>query len=235
MRKTVAIAISFILIMLIVTPTKASFSKVIEDDKGDVISVLTNGTTSKPDVDIKKLTYYQYDNGRVVLSLQVYGEIDPNSEYWILLSTSDGKENATYLITYTQNPVLLENESSESVLVMKGDIDKVLDNSTFEEINKDTLRVTFYLLSPKESLTGIEAITFCGEQMSGEWIPLYMDELNYTTEQSQSQQNQNQNGGDQGGGQNNEGGEKKSPGFEIIILLAAVFISALILIRKKKL
>ena len=235
MRKSVAIAISFILIMLIVTPTKASFSKVIEDEKGDVISFLTNGTTSKPDVDIKKLTYYQYDDGRVILSLQVYGKIDQTCMYEIDFNTTDGENTAYYSIFYTKNPLLMMEGMKPCVVRSKGEKEDILtDENLFTIIDEDTLRISFSLFDSNEKVVDIVG-TSANIPTSENDIDIGMDNITFHNEEWQTQQQDGQQNEENQQNQQNQDEEKESPGFEIILLLTAVFISILILIGKKKL
>jgi hypothetical protein len=123
------------------------------------------------------------------------------------------------------------------VEVAKGNISKIIDNAKFEKVKENTLRVTFDLLSPKESLRKVGVMTI-GYEWSNSfnfWIPNYLDMLNYTIEQNQSQQTNNENQSQPTSSDNQQNNNQGSPGFEAILLLPAILVVLLILRNKKNL
>jgi len=252
MHKIAIISTALVLAVLFAIPAKAGYVRVFEDEKGDVIDLWTNNTVSKAGTDIKKLKYYQYNSGKVAVSLEVYGKIDPSTWYTIYLCTTEGDEKADYQITYIPSgnlresfekareelPEELEGVAAieDGVVVEKGDINKTLDHKT--EIIKtgedgDTLRITFDLVSPKESLESIDVMTVGFEwyELGGtsEWFPHYVDFLNCTVEQNQSHQT---NSGKQNQPSNNENQRSNRGGLGTgaIIMLPAVLVVLLILV-----
>jgi len=241
MRKIEIITVVLTLLVLLAMPSKAS-PLVFEDEKGDVIDGITNSTVSKSGADIKRLIYSQYDSGKVIISLEVYGEIDPYTYYTIALTTVEGNKKIGYAIAYLKSEEIAKslelNETVNKVLAVENES---LDETTsldhkFEIINEDTLRVTFNLLSPEESISEIAVITMGLEWNQGlnGWLPRYMDLLNCTVEQSQPQQTDNENQ-TQPSNNENQQNNKGSPGFEAILLLPAILIALLILRNKKNL
>jgi len=225
--------VALLSILVILSPAMASFSKTITDEKGDVEGL--TGKVNMPNIDIEKVTYYQYSNGRVVISLKVYGEIDPNSVYSLYMNTTDGNIRVMYDIVYTQNPYVLENQSEVSIIEMtKGDEYKEIDGD-FDIINDDTLRITFDLDNKNEQLIDLEVLTMFMDYSGNDITSFGTDYASLHIELNQTQQDQNQSGENQQSQQNDQGEKEKSPGFEVFLLLSALIISISILIRKKKL
>ncbi len=241
MRKIATITVVLTLLVLLAMPSKAS-PLVFEDEKGDVADILTQSNISKSGTDIKRLIYYQYDSGKVIVSLEVYGEIDPHTYYTVALTTTEGNKKIGYAIAYLKSEEIAKNlgvnETVNKVLAVENEsFNKTISlDHKFEIINKDTLRVTFNLLSPGESIREIAVMTWGLEWNQGlnGWFPRYMDFLNCTVEQSQPQQTDNENQ-TQPSNNENQQDNKGSPGFEAILLLPAILIALLILRNKKNL
>jgi len=220
------------------SPATASVQKSQDDPQGDVQGL--TGTVDIPNIDIKKITYAQSDDGSVTITVQVYGNIDQNSIYMVTINTTVNGEENIYNAYYTKNAELAkefygsENATAlESIEVISSDSSKNGEiEGTFDVIQSNTLRIQYHLLDPDEYPVTVVAVTMFMDT-SSEIPTLGLDNatLKFSVpDHSHDNQQNNQNN------QNNQdNGEKKHgiPGFETVALIAAVSMATIL--RKKKL
>ncbi|KAA0009537.1 MAG: hypothetical protein FE037_05570 [Thermoplasmata archaeon] len=219
-----AILCAFLLFLM---PATASVQKSVDDPQGDVQDMMS-GTVNMPDIDIKKITYWQTDDGSVTITLQVYGSIDSNSIYMIVFNTTDNGKETMYNAYYTKNKDLAEmsgfaNESGIEALT--SEYTWVTVNGSFDIPESKVLRLRFNLLNPGESPVNITAMTLFMD-ISSE-IPSTVG-MDYATMEFElpSQNNNQQNNNQQNQGNNNN--KNGFPGFEAAFLIAAISIAALL-------
>jgi len=221
-----AILCAFLLFLM---PAIASVQKSVDDPQGDVQGI--SGTVNMPNIDIKKITYSQTDDGSVTVTLQVYGSIDSNSVYMLTLNTTKNGEETIYNIYYTKNKDFVyewygsENETElKAVEVISKNIQDII-NSTFDILQGNILRIQFKLLNSSELPVNLMGLTMFMEY-SSEVPTIGMD--NATMEFELPSQNNNQQNNQQNQGNNNKNG---FPGFETAFLIAAISIA--VLLRRK--
>lgn len=221
-----AILCAFLLFLM---PATASVQKSVDDPQGDVQGI--SGTVNMPNIDIKKITYSQMDDGSVTVTLQVYGSIDSNSVYMLTLNTTKNGEETIYNIYYTKNKDFVyewygsENETElKAVEVISKNIQDII-NSTFDILQGNILRIQFKLLNSSELPVNLMGLTMFMEY-SSEVPTIGMD--NATMEFELPSQNNNQQNNQQNQGNNNKNG---FPGFETAFLIAAISIA--VLLRRK--
>ena len=228
--------------LLLLNPTVAFFSKTISDEEGDI-----DGDQSNKDVDIKKATYIQNDDGGVSLTLQVYGKINADCMYTIVLMTNTSNKNATvYMIGYSENAFVKElfnTTKDQFVIVSREDGTEDYVDADFY-ISDDTLRASFNLESPDEEFYGIYVTTlymeFWGDITGDVNETTYAaDELMFLVEEESNNTSGGTGNGDTtpSDGQSDQqqsGGEKsESPGFEIVVMIAAL-LTILVISRKRR-
>jgi len=218
-----AILCAFLLFLM---PAIASVQKSVDDPQGDVQGI--SGTVNMPNIDIKKITYSQMDDGSVTITLQVYGSIDPNSIYMIIFNTTNNGKETMYNAYFTKNKDLAEmsgfaNESG--IEAMTGEYTWVAVNGSFDILQGKVLRLQFNLLNSSELPVNLMGLTMFMEY-SSEVPTIGMD--NATMEFELPSQNNNQQNNQQNQGNNNKNG---FPGFETAFLIAAISIA--VLLRRK--
>lgn len=212
--------------LLLSSPALGAFEKIGKDEKGDVISFPENA--KMPSIDIDRITYYQYDDGRVVISLAAYGNIDPNALYTIIFNTTRDDETLFYSVSFTENPNLKEElNETKGIWVVTDETMKEI-NGSFDIMGK-VLRVSFKLLNNDEKLRSLIGMTMLAEYSGNtptsfgmDNITIYVKESEWGEQEEQEQQEQH----DQGSG-------KGFPGFEFPILCLALLLIALFLKRKR--
>ena len=236
MKRFFIVVVSITLIALFVMPVRASsFRQVVEDKKGDVLSALTEEPIDKPEIDIKRLTYYQYESGKVVISLQVHGKIDQTCVYQILFNTTDGKTEAFYWIFYTKNPFMMEEELNPPFVVMKkGEKEETLtDDDIFTIINENTLRVTFSLFDHDEKVVSIIGQTFNMPVSESDInVDIGTDNITFYNEGWEGQQEGDQETNSEGSSQSS--GRGGFPGFGVSLLMIAIAVFLMVILMKKK-
>ena len=220
-----AILCAFLLFLM---PAIASVQKSVDDPQGDVQGI--SGTVNMPNIDIKKITYSQTDDGSVIITLQVYGSIDPNSIYMIIFNTTNNGKETMYNAYFTKNKDLAEtwgfaNESG--IEAITSEYIQVTVDGSFDIPESKALRLRLKLLNLNELPVNITAMTFFMD-ISSE-IPSTMG-MDYATMEFElpSQDNNQQNNNQQNQGNNNKNG---FPGFETAFLIAAISIA--VLLRRK--
>jgi len=233
MRTTEKIGILCAFLLLLLMPATASVQKSVDDPQGDVKGM--SGTVDMPDVDIKKVTYAQTDDGSVTITLQVYGSIDPdNSIYMVAFNTTNNGEETLYQVLYTKNEDLASSMSggeNGSTILATTEHASTIINGTFEILQGNILRIQFKLLNSSElpvNLTAIAAFMEISSQTSLKNFGMDYATMKFelpVAEENNNQQNNNQ--------QNHENKDKKGgiPGFEAAFLIAAISIA--ILLRRK--
>jgi len=238
MKKTYMMVALGICILLLIPMASAAETKEIDDETNDVMDY-NNQTIDSPNIDIKKLTYYQ-DGSTVTFTLQVVGTIDDKSIYEIALETdagdSDDSTTNQYEIFYTKNPVYSkEMDIDTGGVVYDKDLNQI--PSDFSTPSPDTLRASFNLKNQNEKITTIFGLTTIIDETQ---LLFGFDTLTYEAENNtgnnttpsdnnQTNQNTSSNNSQQNG---NSGGKQNTPGFETIMLLLAV--AATVLVIKKR-
>ena len=218
-----AILCAFLLFLM---PAIASVQKSVDDPQGDVQGI--SGTVNMPNIDIKKITYSQMDDGSVTITLQVYGSIDPNSIYMIIFNTTNNGKETMYNAYYTKNKDLAETSgfaNESGIEAMTGEYTWVAVNGSFDILQGKVLRLQFNLLNSSELPVNLMGLTMFMEY-SSEVPTIGMD--NATMEFELPSQNNNQQNNQQNQGNNNKNG---FPGFETAFLIAAISIA--VLLRRK--
>jgi hypothetical protein len=174
---------------------------------------------NKPNIDITEVSY-TVNQDKITLSLKVSGVIQTSDKvvYWVYYNSTD----TTYWLSYTNG--------SGGGFGMKGVMNITsVDNVT---ISGDTLSVILDVLgdTSKVELWGyaVEYTTTVGDQTNewwGDWAPNEKFAYNTGTDGTD---------GTDGTPKDNESGSKtKTPGFELVLVLAAVAV-ALIILRKRR-
>ena len=214
--------------LLFMTAATASVQKSADDPQGDVQGI--SGTVNMPDIDIKKITYSQADDGSVTITVQVYGSIDPNSVYMFTLNTTKNGEESIYEVYYTKNKDFVyewygsENETElKAIEVISKNIQDII-NGTFDILQGNILRVQFKLLNSSELPVNLMGLTMFMEY-SSEVPSIGMDNATIKFELPSQNNNQQNNNQQNQGNNNNKNG---FPGFEAAFLIAAISIAALL-------
>lgn len=234
MMKLARVILVSCLLMLVLLPASASVQKDTNDPQGDVQGI--SGTVDMPNIDIKKVTYAQSDDGTVTVTIQVYGSIDPNSVYMATINTTRNGEETIYNIYYTKNKDFVyewygsENATElKAIEVISEDINAPsMINGTFDVLQGNILRIQYNLVNSSEFPITMIAITMFMEY-SSEVPSIGMDNVTLKFELP-SQNNDQQNNAQQNQNKNNK---KGFPGFEVVLSIAAVSVA--ILLKKKKL
>jgi len=245
MKKTYMMVALGICILLLIPMASAAETKEIDDETNDVMDY-NNQTIDSPNIDIKKLTYYQ-DGSTVTFTLQVVGKVDDKSIYEIALETdagdSDDSTTNQYEIFYTKNPVYSkEMDIDTGGVVYDKDLNQI--PSDFSIPSSGTLRASFNLKNQNEKITTIFGLTTIIDETQ---LLFGFDTLTYeaenntsnntsqnnnnTTPTDNNQTNQNTSNGSQQNG--NSGGKQNTPGFETIMLLLAVAATVLVIKRRR--
>ena len=213
--------------LLFLMPAIASVQKSVDDSQGDVQGI--SGTVNMPNIDIKKITYSQMDDGSVTVTLQVYGSIDSNSIYMLILNTTKNGEETIYNIYYTKNKDFVyewygsENETELKAVEVIGKSVQDIINGTFDVLQGKILRVQFKLLNSSELPANLMGLT-----MFIDYEKPSMGTDNATIKFELPSQNNNQQNNQQNQDNNNKNG---FPGFEMAFLIAAISIA--VLLRRK--
>ncbi len=202
----------------------------ISDGTGDIWHWAQTGTSwswqgnvgNKPNIDITEVSY-TVNEDKITLSLKVSGTIQTSDKivYWVYYNSTDTQ----YWISYTNG--------TGGGFGMKGMNITSADNVT---ISGDTLSVVLDVLGDTSMIElwgyAVEYTTTAMDQYSewwGDWAP--NEKFTYDTGTGDS----GSTGDTNSTTPNNNGSAPKSntPGFEIILLTAAIAIT-LILIRKRR-
>ncbi|HEC95072.1 MAG TPA: hypothetical protein ENI45_03805 [Thermoplasmatales archaeon] len=218
MKKLCLTALFGVCILLLTPVASAAVSQIVIDETNDVKDI-NNETINAPNIDIKKITYYQSE-GSVTITLQVSGKIDDESIYIIVLDTDAGE----YGIEYTKNPLYADYLSGGMVTFGDEEI-----TSEFSIPSSDTLRVAFDLKNVDEEYQGLAANTMMidiTEETMG-YDEVYSETSTDTNQTDTSDTNTTDTtNGDETNGedttQTDEGnGFLGLPGFELLLFLIA--------------
>ncbi len=183
---------------------------------------------NKPNIDIKEISYSVNDN-KITLKMEVSGEIQ-NSEkvsYYMYYNSSD----THYVLSY--------NNGNGSGVGLKG-MDVTEEDVT---VSGDTLSVVLDVLgdTSKVDLWGYAAEYFSYGDLSaewwGDWAPNEKFPFDTGTDGTDGTDGTNGTDGTDGtdGGLDDKesGSDKKTPGFELVLILAAVAV-VFIVLRKRR-
>jgi len=210
----------------------------ISDGTGDVWHWYYTGTTgswggnvaNKPNIDITEISSTVNEN-KITLSLKVVGTIQTSEKvvYWVYFNTTD----ASYWMSYT-------NGSGTGFGMKKGEMNYTSNYSSFYTSTENvtilgnTLSVVLDVLgeTSQGELWGWAAeYTTYGDVAAewwGDWAP--NSKLPFTPPGTGGNTNDNTSDNNNNGG-NTTG--KSTPGFEVIPVLAAVAIAAILLKRRR--
>ena len=200
----------------------------IDDGTSDVWHWAQAGTSwswqgnvgNKPNIDIKEVSY-TVDENKITLKLEVSGSIQTSEKvgYYVWYNSSD----TVYMMSYMNGTGLgyglkgvMNFTSAENVTVSGDTLSVVLD------VLGDTSKVELWGYA-------VEYTTF-GDQTAewwGDWAP--NSKLPFTPVTDGNTDGNNTDGNTNDG--NNTG--KKTPGFEVIPVIAAVAIAAILLRRRR--
>jgi hypothetical protein len=183
---------------------------------------------NKPNIDIKEVSYTVNEN-KITLKMEVAGSIQTSDKviYWVYYNSTD----TTYWLSYTNG--------EGGGFGMKGVMNITsADNVT---ISGDTLSVELDALgdTSKVELWGyaVEYTTTAADETSewwGDWVP--NEKFPHYGETDGTDDTDDTDGTDDSDGtldDNDDGSETKTPGFELVVVLAAVAV-AFILFRKRR-
>ncbi|DAC72262.1 MAG TPA: hypothetical protein DSN98_06155 [Thermoplasmata archaeon] len=204
----------------------------ISDGTGDVWHWAQSGTAwswvgnvgNKPNIDITEVAYTVNGN-KITLSLKVSGTIQTSDKivYWVYYNSTD----TTYWLSYSNGTGVgygmkggtFNFTSADNVTVSGNTLSVVLD------VLGDTSTVELWGYA-------FEYTTTFGDQTNewwGDWAP--NSKLPFTPPTGGTTDG-NTTGGNTTGG-NSTGGGTKTPGFEVIPVIAAVGIAAILLRRRR--
>jgi len=200
----------------------------ISDGTGDVWHWYYTGTAgswggnvgNKPNIDISEISY-TVNNNKITLSLKVVGTIQTSDKlvYWVYYNTTD----ATYWMSYTNGTGTgfgmkktgMNITSSENLTISGNTLSVVLDALG------DTSQVELWGWAAEYTTFGDVAAEWWGD-----WAP--NSKLPFTP--GTGGNTGNNTSGDNTSG-NNTG--TKTPGFEVIPVIAAISIAAILLRRRR--
>ncbi|HID24915.1 MAG TPA: hypothetical protein EYP23_00390 [Thermoplasmata archaeon] len=221
MKKLYLTALFGVCILLLTPVASAAVSQIVIDETNDVKDI-DNETLDAPNIDIKKITYYQSGKS-VTITLQVSGKIDDESIYIMVLDTDAGE----YGIEYTKNPFYAEYLNGG--LVIFGDEELPSDFST---PSADTLRVAFDLKNADEKYQGLAAntmmIDIANEKIGYDEVYSEVSADTNQTDTDGTNATTNVTHGDQTNGEDTTSKEEEKngflglPGFELLLFLVAV-------------
>jgi hypothetical protein len=178
---------------------------------------------NKPNIDITEVSYTVNDN-KITLSLKVSGTIQTSDKviYWVYYNSTDTQ----YWFSYTNGSgggfgmKGMNFTSQENVTISGNTISVVLDALG------DTSKVTLWGYAIEYTTIGDQTAEWWGDWAPNEKFPHYGETSG--TDGTNGTNNTN-------GTSNNDksGSETKTPGFEVILVLAAVAV-ALIVLRKRR-
>jgi hypothetical protein len=210
----------------------------ISDGTGDVWHWTNTGTAwswvgnvgNKPNVDIKEISY-EVNDGKITLKMEVAGSIQTSDKigYWVWYNSTD----ATYWLSYA-------NGTGAGLGMKKGEINYTSNFSSYMTsadnvtISGDTLSVVLNVLGDTSNveLWGwaweyTNSLDFTTNEWWGDWAP--NSKLPFTPGTGGDTDGNNTDGNTNNG--NNTG--TKTPGFEVIPVIAAVAIAAILLRRRR--
>lgn len=208
----------------------------VSDATGDVAHWKYTGTlwgwdynvANKPNIDISELSYSSSE-GKVTITMKVAGSIESSEfiVYWAMMNTSD----STYLVTYN------DGEGGGYAMNIGGGGSGQMDFEPVTTASGNTLSCTYNISS--ESFSGVEFWGYAAEYTTygditnewwGDWAPNsnspFYDDQPDSPDDDDDDDDENGNGGST----NTTG--TGTPGFEIIILLTAIF--AFVLFARKR-
>ncbi len=203
----------------------------VSDPTGDVWHWAYNGTTwswsgniaNKPDIDITQISS-TINGAGLTLSLTVAGTIRSSDKiyYWAFFNTTDSSYSMWWF-----NGSGYAIATNQSYGYNTGNI----------TISGNTINAVFTVIG---STTTVELWGWAAEYTNyqnqaanewwGDWAP--NSKLPFTPPGSGGNTQGNQTGGNNTGG-NNTGGGTKTPGFEVLPMIAAVAIAAILLRRRR--
>lgn len=226
-KSSMCIVVLAVLVLSCMTASATS----IDDGTGDIWHWQQSGTSwswignvgNKPNIDIKEVSY-EVNGNNITLKMEVAGSIQDAEKiaYYLWYNSTD----SVYMLSYANG--------KGSGFGWKG------MNFTNEEnitVSGDTLSVVLDVLgdTSKVELWGmaVEYTTTLGDQTNewwGDWVP--NEKFTYAPD---SGGNDDAGGNDTDGGSNGDdsSGDKGTPGFEMIVVLAAVAVALLFLRRRR--
>jgi len=218
LRKSSMCLVGFAVLVLSCFTASASS---ITDGTNDIWHWTQTGTTwswvgnvgNKPNIDITEVSYSVNDN-KITISLQVSGDIQTSDKvvYWVFYNSTDTQ----YWLSYTNDSGNgfgmkgMNFTSEQNVTISDGKLSVVLDALG------DTSKVDLWGYA-------WEYTTTLGSQ-TGEWWGDWAPNEKFTHDTGTPADNETP-------GNDSSPPEKKTPGFEVVAVIAAVAI-ALILIRR---
>ena len=213
----------------------------ISDGTGDVWHYSYTGTAwswggnvgSKPNIDIKEISY-EVNDGKITLKMEVAGSIQTSDKiaYWVWYNSTD----ATYWLSYA-------NGTGAGLGMKKGEINYTSNYSSYMTsadnvtISGDTLSVVLNVLGDTSNveLWGwawevTNSLDRTTNEWWGDWAP--NSKLPFTPPGTGGNTDGNQTGGNTTDG-NNTGEGSKTPGFEVLPVIAAVALAAVLLRRRR--
>ena len=220
LRKSSMCLVGFAVILLSCFTASASS---ITDGTNDIWHWAQTGTTwswvgnvgNKPNIDITEVSYSVNDN-KITISLQVSGDIQTSDKvvYWVYYNSTDTQ----YWLSYTNGSGSgfgmkgMNFTSEQNVTISDGKLSVVLD--TLGDTSKvDLWGYAWEYTTTPGSQTG---------EWWGDWAP--NEKFTYNTGTP---------GDNETPGNDSSSPEKKTPGFEVVAVIAAVAI-ALILVRRRQ-
>lgn len=206
----------------------------ITDGTGDVWHWYYTGTTgswggnvaNKPNIDITEV-FYTVNNNKITLSLKVVGTIQTSDKlvYWVYYNTTD----ATYWMSYTNGngtgfgmkKTGMNFTSTENLTVSGNTLSVTLDALG------DTSHVELWGWAAEYTTLGDVAAEWWGDWAPNSKLPFTPPDTGGNTNGNNTGNNIN----DDNNNGNNTG--KKTPGFEVIPVIAAVAIAAILLRRRR--
>jgi PGF-CTERM protein len=220
LRKSSMCLVGFAVLVLSCFTASASS---ITDGTNDIWHWTQTGTTwswvgnvgNKPNIDITEVSYSVNDN-KITISLQVSGDIQTSDKvvYWVFYNSTDTQ----YWLSYTNDSGNgfgmkgMNFTSEQNVTISDGKLSVVLDALG------DTSKVDLWGYA-------WEYTTTLGSQ-TGEWWGDWAPNEKFTHDTGTP-------GDSETPGNDSSPPEKKTPGFEVVAVIAAVAI-ALILIRRRQ-
>lgn len=227
MMKLRSYGIVIISLLLLLGSSFTAAATTISDGTGDVWHWYYTGTAgswggnvgNKPNIDISEISY-TVNNNKITLSLKVVGTIQTSDKvvYWVYYNSTDTQ----YFLSYTNGSGYgwgmkgMGNITSEENVTISGGTLSVVLNAL-----GDTSKVDLWGYAAEYTTIGSETAEWWGD-----WAP--NTKLPFTP--GTGGNTDNTTGGDNTSG-NNTG--TKTPGFEVLPLIAAVGIAAILLRRRR--
>ncbi|MFA5103203.1 MAG: Loki-CTERM sorting domain-containing protein [Candidatus Thermoplasmatota archaeon] len=207
----------------------------ISDGTGDVWHYTNTGTAwswlgnvgNKPNIDIKEISY-EVNGDKIMLKLEVVGSIQTSDKvgYWVYYNSTDSQ----YWMTYMNGTGVAVGMQGANYM-----------NSTYAEnvtISGDTLSVVLDVVGDTSNVElwgyAAEYITTAADETSewwGDWAPNEKFTHAPTDGTDETDGTDGTDDTDETSDEDGEGSE--APGFELVVVLAAVSV-AMIFLRKRR-